>query len=341
MAARTTWLAAGLACLLGQAALASGIPVTPENYVEADVDLTFANISREVGSNAFRHDRSLIPLDQQIAVTVNRDTIYSFGVFYAPRGTTITLPRSRDGRYQSAMILQADHYVDQVFYAPGTFEIVSQTEFVAIGIRTQVNASDPADIAYVNSLQDQIAVRLPAGVNARTYVPRQWDMASLEALRTRYQEEARALPNLNATSGARGTIDPHMQRLGVAVALGLLPPQHAVYMYRDYGLRGDRCYEATYQVPRFGEGGFFSLTMYGADKYVHEERSSLNNRAIRTNPDGTFTMRYGPRAACGEAANWLNTPGDNWYLGMRVYRPAEYIVEGRYELPVPAPVSAR
>lgn len=309
--------------------------VTPDNYVKADVDLTFSQIVREVGSNKFRHDRTLIPLDKQPAVTMNRDTIYSFGIFYAPKGTTIALPKSKDDRYQSAMILQTDHYIDQVFYGPGTFDINSQTEFVGIAVRTQVDATNPDDVKYVNSLQDQIVVTLPPGVTAKDYVPGDWDMKSLEAVRAKYQEEAKALPNLNGTSGAHGTIDPHMQRLGVSVALGLLPPEHAMYLYRDYGLKGSECYRATYTKPGIREKGFFSFTMYGSDKYIHDEKSTLNNRVIKDNPDGTFTMYYGPESACGDVPNRLNTPGDNWYLGMRIYRAVDAIVKNGYEMPTP------
>ncbi len=309
--------------------------VTPDNYVQADVDVSFAQIVKEVGSNRFRHDRSLIPLDKQPAVTMNRDTVYSFGIFYVPKGTTITLPTSKDGRYQSAMILQQDHYIDQVFYGPGTFTIKSQTEYVAIAIRTQVDATKPEDVKYVNSLQDRIVVRLPAGAKAKEFVAGDWDTASLDALRTKYQEEAKTLPNLNATSGAHGTLDPHKQKLGVAVALGLLPPQHAVYIYRDYGLAGDKCYTQTYTKPGFGKGGFFSFTMYGSDKYIHSEKSTLNNRVIKYNPDGTFTMYYGSEKACGKHANRLDTPGDNWYLGMRIYRPEQAVIDGKYDLPPP------
>jgi hypothetical protein len=82
------------------------IAVTPENYVEAEVDITFTSIVNEIGSNKFRHDRTLIPLDKQPAVTMNRDTIYSFGIFSTPGGTTIALPKSKDDRYQAAMMLQ-------------------------------------------------------------------------------------------------------------------------------------------------------------------------------------------------------------------------------------------
>jgi hypothetical protein len=315
--------------------------VTPETFARADVDLTLSNVVKEVGSNKFRHDRSLIPLDKQPAVTMNRDTIYSLGVFYVPKGTTITLPKSKDGRYQSAMIMQNDHYIDQVFYGAGVHEIKSATEFVGIAIRTQVDAANPDDVKYVNSLQDKIVVKLPKGAKAKPFVPGDWDMASLDALRAKYQEEAKALPNLNATSGARGTIDPAMQRLGVAVALGLLPPQDAVYIYRDYGLKGDKCYAATYQKPPFGDKGFFSFTMYGSDKYLHDEQSNLNNRVLKYNPDGSFTMHYGPAKACGTVANRLNTPGDNWYLGMRIYRPGQSVIDGKYVMPDPVMVAPK
>lgn len=43
--------------LLSVSAQAAEI-VTPENYVKADVDLTFTSIVREAGSNKFRHDRT-------------------------------------------------------------------------------------------------------------------------------------------------------------------------------------------------------------------------------------------------------------------------------------------
>jgi hypothetical protein len=312
------------------------IPVTESNYVEAEVDLTFTSIVKEVGSNRFRHDRNLIPLDKQPAVTMNRDTIYSFGIYHVPKGTTLSLPQSKDGRYQSAMILQADHYIDQVFYGPGTFEIDSQTEFAGIAIRTQVNTNDPQDVTYVNSLQDQVAVSLPKGLTAKEYKPRTWDMPSLEKLRAQYQLEARELPNLNGTSGAHGKVDPKLQRLGVSVALGLLPPEHAVYIYRDYGLRGDAVYQATYSKPGFREKGFFSFTMYGSDKYLHDERSTLNDRTLKYNPDGTFTIRFGPKEGnTDNFPNYLTTPGDNWYLGVRIYRAEAAVVEGQYDLPIP------
>jgi hypothetical protein len=89
---------------------------------------------------------------------MNRDTIYSFGIFYAPKGTQLTLPKSKDARYQSA-ILQTDHYIDQVLYGPGTFEIDSQTEFSGIAIRSAANfigiwANASYEVIYFVTTQD-------------------------------------------------------------------------------------------------------------------------------------------------------------------------------------------
>lgn len=324
--------------LLNTTCAFAGDLVTPDNYARAEVDQSFKNIVAAVGSNAFRHDRALIPLDKQPAVTMNRDTVYSFGVFYAPEGTTITLPKSADNRYQSAMILQNDDYTDQVFYAPGTFQIKSKTEFVGVVMRTQINPNDPDDSKNVKALQDGIKVNWPEGTVAKTYKVVDWDQASLKSLRAQYQKDAAKLPNFNDAAGPHGVIKPEMLRLSASVALGLLPAEDAVYIYRDYGLKGDTCYQATYAKPEFLPGGFFSLTMYGADKYLKSENSNLNNRAMQFNKDGTVTVRFGPKEKCGEVANWLPTPGDNWYLGMRIYRPGKTVVSGQYSVPTPTAI---
>jgi len=46
-------------------------------------------------------------------------------------------------------------------------------------------------------------------------------------------------------------------------------------------------------------------------------------------------MHYGSESACGDVPNRLSTPGDNWYLGLRVCRPVEAIIKGDYQMPVP------
>jgi len=41
------------------------------------------------------------------------------------------------------MVVQNDHYIDDVFLAPGTHEITSETEFAMVAMRIRANQSDP------------------------------------------------------------------------------------------------------------------------------------------------------------------------------------------------------
>ena len=43
------------------------------------------------------------------------------------------------------MVVQNDHYIDQVFLEPGTHEITSDTEFAMVAMRIRANQSDPGD----------------------------------------------------------------------------------------------------------------------------------------------------------------------------------------------------
>lgn len=51
-----------------------------------------------------------------------------------------------------------------------------------------------------------------------------------------------------------------------------------------------------------------------------------------------LALHYGQQSACSDVANRLDTSGDNWYLGVRIYRPVEAIIKGDYTMPVPEPV---
>ncbi len=91
------------------------VPVTLENYKTAESDLAFNNVTKFVGTNQFLHfPVDAFDLDNQTVVRMNRDTIYSGAVVNVSGGATVTLPES-DGRYLSAMVVQNDHYIDQVF----------------------------------------------------------------------------------------------------------------------------------------------------------------------------------------------------------------------------------
>lgn len=67
--------------------------VTRDNFVRAETDFHFAQTVRGGGLGRLVHRRDMVPVDRQGVVRMNRDTLYSAGVFdLAAAPVTITLP---------------------------------------------------------------------------------------------------------------------------------------------------------------------------------------------------------------------------------------------------------
>ncbi len=93
--------------------------VSPDNFIRAETDLYFGNIVGDGALGEFTHFRDFGPLDNQLVVRQNRDTLYSAGVFDLDAGpVTVTLPDA-GARFRSLQIITEDHYVPRVIYTPG------------------------------------------------------------------------------------------------------------------------------------------------------------------------------------------------------------------------------
>lgn len=303
------------------------IPVTLDNYRFAESDVAFDNITKFVGTNQFLHfPVDAFDLENQTVVRMNRDTIYSAAILNVSEGASVTLPEA-NGRYMSAMVVQNDHYIDQVFKTPGTHVIAADTDFVMLALRIRINPNDSADGARVKALQDAVAFEVNA---TESHDLQDYDMQQLVTLRDELAAEAAGLGSLNNMSGARGTIDDHMHLLGTAAGWGLLPDANARYL--SYGQEdGQGCFHATYLVPPFNEPGFFSITMYNADGWIFSDRAILNEYNIEFNDDGTFDAYFGE---CGDDAKNNLPVVDGWNFLMRVYEPRLEELD-EYEIPTP------
>ena len=161
--------------------------VTVENYDVAESDIAFNNITKFVGTNKFLHfPVKGFDLKNQTVVRMNRDTIYSAAIVNVSNGASITLPEAK-GRYMSVMVVQNDHYIDQVFKKPGKHIIKANTEFVAIGVRTRIDPNDPLDGDRVQALQNAIKLNIKA---TKPHALPNYDMDQLVALRDKLAEEA-------------------------------------------------------------------------------------------------------------------------------------------------------
>jgi hypothetical protein len=292
------------------------IPVTIDNYEFAESDLAFNNITKLVGTGQFYHfPVEQFDLNNQTVVRMNRDTIYSAAIADVSQGATLTLPEG-DGRYMSVMIVQNDHYIDQVFTKPGTYDIESQTDYVMIALRIRANETDLDDARKIQTLQQ--AVQFSTVAN-RPHVMPNYDLDQLVALRTELAAEATAMGSMKNMQGAHGTVDKRMHLFGTAVGWGLLPDARASYLsYKPETESGEGCFQATYPVPPFNEPGFFSITMYDADGWIFSENAVLNEYNLEFNDDGTFDASFGD---CGDGTKNNLPIVDGWNFTMRIYEP--------------------
>jgi hypothetical protein len=310
------------------------IPVTLENYKVAESDFAFGGTVKLGGENKLIHlPVKEFDLSKQVVVRMNQDTVYSGAVVDVSKGASISLPKT-DGRYMSAQITQNDHYVNDVFIGTGTYQIESDTDsdFVMVSVRTEIELNDPADAEKVVALQQAIKLNVEGD---KVFKQPNYNMDQLVKLRVRLANEALALDSLNNMQGARGTVDDHLHLLGTAAGWGLLPDANARYIgYVQEGGDGTGCYRANYKIPPFNEPGFFSITMYDAEGWMFNEKAILNKNNITFNEDGSFDANFGE---CGNnAANNLPiTKG--WNFIMRVYEPKLDQLE-TYKLPTPVKV---
>ena len=157
--------------------------VTPDNFIRAESDLYFSHIVSDNGFGHFKHNRELTPLDNQLVIRQNRDTLYSAAVFDLDAGpVTVTTP-DPGTRFMSIQIITEDHYVPEVVYGQARRTMTRDdigTRYVALAVRILVDPDDPADLDAVHALQDAITVEQaqPGGFE----IPA-WDAASQKFVR--------------------------------------------------------------------------------------------------------------------------------------------------------------
>ena len=180
---RLATLIVSMACVLNLPARAADpVIVNVDNFVRAETavnfDKTLALLKGEV--NTFFHFREPMPLDGQSVIRSNRDTLYSGAIVDISKGATLTIPET-NGRYVSAMVVNEDHYLNKVYHGQGTYKLTMKefdTPYVAITIRTLVDASNPEDVKQVKAIQDGLLIQAKS---AKPYTHPDYDQASYEA----------------------------------------------------------------------------------------------------------------------------------------------------------------
>ncbi|HEY7116661.1 MAG TPA: DUF1254 domain-containing protein [Tepidisphaeraceae bacterium] len=313
------------------------IPVTADNFVRAETDLYFGNVVKEGGLGRFMHNRQLAPIDKQMVVRMNRDTLYSAAVFdLNAGGVTITLPDPQ-GRFVSMQMINQDHYCYDVVYMPGTYSFSREkyvTRYLMMGVRILVDPTKPGDLEQVRMLQDAIKVRqFEAG---KFEVPR-WEPASQKRVRDALIVLGSTVPDSRQMFGRPDDVSPVRHLIGSATAWGGNPEKEATYLNVTPNLNdGNTVHRlAVKDVP---VDGFWSISVYNAKGYFEpnaQNAYTLNNLTAKAGEDGSISVQFG--GCDGTTPNCLPvTPG--WNYLVRLYRPRAEILNGTWKFPEAHPV---
>lgn len=312
-------------------------PVNVRNFVRAETDLYFGRMAASGAFGKLVHAREPADIKAQTVVRMNRDTLYSSGVFDLEAGpVTVVLPDAGP-RFMSMQVISNDHYTIEVVYGPGrrtyTRDLVG-ARYAFVIIRTLADPEDANDLAAAHAAQDAIRVEQAA---AGSFAAPDWDEVSQAKVRDALSALG-ALGGVTDMFGTKAQVKPVDHLIGTAIGWGGNPKSAAIYEsvapeHND----GKTTHRLTvHDVP---VDGFWSLSVYNAKGFFEPTGAggySLNNLTAHPNPDGSFTIQFG---GCGpDVRNCLGImPG--WNYTVRLYRPQKPILDGLWSFPVAEPVA--
>ncbi|WP_431279201.1 DUF1214 domain-containing protein [Leifsonia poae] len=306
------------------------IIVNADNFVRAENDRMLHDLQRDAGGiNTFLHNRVPAAIDKQTVIRLNRDTLYSFAVVDITKGATFSLPEHGD-RYVSAMVVNADHYINRIFHSAGEHSLTVDefgSPYVVLAIRILVDPENPADVAAVAALQDQITLRSESAVPFE--IP-DYDKTSFDETRNALLALAKNMKDFSGMFGTADEVDPVHHLIGTAAGWGGLPSSEATYIGVNPSSPDERHELTVGDVP---VDGFWSISVYNAAGFFEPNESgayTVNSVTGVRNDDGSITVRFGDYPA--GTPNAIPTP-EGWNYLVRLYRPRPEILSGEWTFP--------
>jgi hypothetical protein len=319
---------------------ADPVPVTIDNFIRAETDKYFGVPVKMAGGIArFYHDREAAPVDRQLVVRGNRDTLYSTAVFDLDAGpVTVTLPDAGQ-RFRSMIVITEDQYMPGVYYKAGDYTFTREqigTRYVLLGIRTFFDPNDAKDIETAHRLQDAVKIKQPGGPG-KFEVPN-WDPVSQQKIRDPLVALYATLPDQNRMFGTKEQVDPIRRLIGAAGGWGGNPEKEATYINVTPAKNdGKTIYRL--KVGNVPVDGFWSISLYNAKGFFEANpynAYSFNNVTAKKSADGSVSIQFG--GCDGKIANCLPIM-KGWNYLVRLYRPRPEILNGKWKFPEAKPTT--
>ena len=269
-------------------------PVTWDTYVRAQSDTMFKSYADDGAFGKFHHIRQPTPIDEQKVIRMNRDTLYSMGIFDLTEPLTLTKPDTGD-RYQSMMVLSQDEYIPMVGYKPGDYTLTKDkvgSRYALVILRTLVDATKPEDIKAVHEIQDKVITQQDS---SGTFETPDWDQKELKKLTDALNVLADTMTDTSECFGTEEAVDPIAHLLGAASGWAGLPPKDATYLTVT-PKQNDGTTPQVLTVKDVPVDSFWSVSIYNKDGYYEKNPRDayiVNDRNATKDPDGAITVHFG------------------------------------------------
>jgi hypothetical protein len=323
----------GMAIATAGAALAAE-HVTVDNFNRAEADFNFKTKVDDGMFGKLVHVREPAPIEKQPVVRINRDTLFSFGVFDLSQPLTIIKP-DIGKRFQSMLVINEDHYIKLIAYKPGEYVLTRDTigtRYVQVALRTFVDPGDPADVKAAQALQDKIIVRQAAPGSFE--VP-DWDEISQKKVRDGLLLMGSTLRDSKRMFGDVDEVEPIRHMIGTAGGFGGNAERDAIYL-NVYPEKNDGSTAYVLKVGDVPVDGFWSVSVYDAAGYFEKNAAnaySFNNVTAKPDKDGSIVIHFGGDP---KASNYLPIQ-KGWNYTVRLYQPRTAILEGSWRFPAATP----
>ena len=222
-------------------------------------------------------------------------------------------------------------------YRPGKHEFteeVNGTRYIVVATRILVKGDDGTDLQIGRNLEDAIQIEQPGGPG--TFEIPEWDAESHKRVRDAVLILASTIPDSNRMFGMPDEVDSIRFLCGAASLWGGNKPEDAVYLSVTPE-RNDGRAAYSFTVRDVPVDGFWSVTVYGPDKYIPKNTRqvySFNNLTAQADPDGAVRIRF----ANDEAGPNTIPIVPGWSYTVRLYRPRREILDGSWKFPTAEPV---
>lgn len=298
----------------------SSIPVTLDNYVQAETDWNFLGQQAQADINAWTHN-DVVTEETQTIIRSNADVMYSLALVDVSEGVTFSIPERESGALQLIQYIDENHLTHGVIYAGQSVHVtpddLTSGEYVYILARTKVTA----DLEETKAAQRSMVIDAKS---AHRYQGKGFDTGEVVAFRNKLINEVtsgQAMPD--ASKGFGATLDDveiDDYRYAAAMGWGGLPPQYAQYTAFIKGQGSDaECQTITIPKPNldYENGGFFSLTTYNAESWIEGDNFHIGHKRMQDNGDGTLTIDFN----CDTPHSVTVSKG--WNGSFRLYNPVD------------------